>query len=126
MDVAELVKDLIAQQGLLGATLSKPRRADPAGPRKVTVEPVVVAGELRYRWRRFLATRSSDENLAPEETETRLLHLIGGEFRQAHLHAADADLQILAGGGAPTVLRRAPTRRPASPTTSSTCRRSSR
>jgi methyltransferase family protein len=115
MDVAELVKDLIERELLLGATLSKPRRADPAGPRKVTVEPVVVAGELRYRWRRLAATRSSDENLAPDETETQLLHLIGGEFRQAHLHAVDADHQILAGGAAATVLRRAPTRRQAPP-----------
>lgn len=116
MEVADLVKDLIAREALIGATLSKPRRADPAGPRKVTVEPVVVAGELRYRWRRFVATRSSDENLAADETETQLLHLIGGEFRQAHLHAVDADHQILAGGAAVTVLRRAPTRSPAAPT----------
>src|SRR5262249_35650327 len=82
------------------------RRVDPAAPRKMTVEPVVVDGELRYRWRDFLATRSNDEHLAPDETKTRLLHLIGGEFRQAHLHAVDADHQILPRGAAATVRRR--------------------
>ncbi len=115
MDVEDLVRDLIAGEALIGATLSRPRRADPAGPRKVTVEPVVVSGELRYRWRRFLATRSSDENLGPGETEAQLVHLIGGEFRQALLHGVDADHHILAGGATATVLRRAPTRRPAAP-----------
>ena len=110
--VSGLVRDLIAREALLGATLSKPRRGDPSRAAKVTVEPVVLAGELCYRWRRHAPTRTTDENLGADETERRLLHLIGGEFRQAHLHGADADHQVLAGGTAAKVLRRPPTRRP--------------
>ena len=110
--VSGLVRDLIAREALLGATLSKPRRGDPSRAAKVTVEPVVLAGELCYRWRRHAPTRTTDENLGADETERRLLHLIGGEFRQAHLHGADADHQVLAGGAAAKVLRRPPTRRP--------------
>jgi len=110
MDVFELVHDLIARDALTGATLSKPRRSDPARASKITVDPVLADRELRYRWRHHAATRTTDENLAPDETERRLLHLIGGEFRQALLRATDADHQVLAAGGAATILRRPPTR----------------
>jgi hypothetical protein len=110
VEVAELVHDLIAREALTGATLSKPRRSDPARARKITVDPVTVDRELRYRWRHHAATRTTDENLAPEETERRLVHLIGGEFRQAQLRATDADHQVLAGGSGATILRRPATR----------------
>ncbi len=108
-----LVRNLIGREALVGATLSKPRRSDPTRAVKVTVEPVVLAGELRYRWRRFTPTRATDEHLTADETERRLIHLIGGEFRQAHLHGLDADHQVLAGGAAAKVLRRRATRRSA-------------
>ena len=110
MDVFELVHDLIAHEVLTGATLSKPRRSDPARASRITIDPVLVGSELRYRWRHHSAARTTDENLAPDETERRLVHLIGGEFRQALLRATDADHQVLADGTAATVLRRPPTR----------------
>jgi hypothetical protein len=110
MDVFELVHDLIAHEALTGATLSKPRRSDPARARRITIDPVLVGSELRYRWRHHSAARTTDENLAPDETERRLVHLIGGEFRQALLRATDADHQVLADGTAATVLRRPATR----------------
>lgn len=109
-DLAELVNDLIARDALTGATLSKPRRSDPSRYSKVSVDPLVVRGALRYRWRYHYATRTTDEHLAPEETARRLVHLIGGAFRQAHLRATDADHQVLSGPEGTTVLRRAPTR----------------
>ena len=109
-DLAQLVDDLIERDALTGATLSKPRRSDPARYSKVTVDPVEVRGALRYRWRYHYATRTTDEHLAPEETARRLVHLVGGEFRQAHLRATDADHQVLAGPEGITVLRRPATR----------------
>ena len=72
--------------------------------------PVLVRGAPRYRWRYHYATRTTDEHLAPEETARRLVHLVGGEFRQAHLRARDADYQVLAGTKGTTVLRQAPSR----------------
>jgi Methyltransferase domain len=108
--VPELVHDLIARESLTGATLSKPRRTDPGRPTRMTVDPIVAGGELRYRWRHHEATRTTDESLAPEETERRLVHLIGGEFRQALLRSTEADFQVLAGKDAATVLRRKATR----------------
>ena len=109
-DLAELVDDLVARDALTGVTLSKPRRSDPSRYAKVTVDPIVVRGALRYRWRYHYATRTTDEHLAPEETAQRLVHLVGGEFRQAHVHATDADYQVLAGAKGTTVLRRPATR----------------
>ncbi len=109
-DLAELVNDLIARDALTGATLSKPRRSDPSRYAKVTVDPVVLRGALRYRWRYHYATRTTDEHLAPEETARRLVHLVGGEFRQAHLRATDADHQVLTDANGTTMLRRPPTR----------------
>ena len=108
--LAELVAQLIGDERLTGATLSKPRRSDPSRAAKVTITPVVVQGALRYRWTFHHTTRATDENLAPEETGRRLVHLLGGEFRQALLQATDADWQVLAGGKEPKLLRRSPTR----------------
>jgi hypothetical protein len=113
VDAAELVHDLIAREALTGATLSKPRRSDPGRARKITVDPVIVDRSLRYRWRHHTATRTTDENLDADETERRLVHLIGGEFRQAHLRSPESDHQILAGGRTATVRRQQPTRRKA-------------
>ena len=113
-ELADLVEDLIARDALTGATLSKPRRSDPARYAKVTVDPIVVRGALRYRWRYHYATRTTDEHLAAEETARRLVHLIGGEFRQAHLRATDADYQLLADASGTKVLRRPATKPTAS------------
>ena len=109
-DVAGLVHDLIAGETLTGATLSRPRRSDPARARRITVDPVLLDRDLRYRWRYHATTRTTDENLEAEETERRLVHLIGGEFRQALLRSADSDHQVLAGGSGTTILRKPATR----------------
>jgi hypothetical protein len=109
-DVEALVADLLAREALTGATLSKPRRSDPARYSKATIAPVQGAGGLRYHWRYSFADRTADEHLGAEETERRLVHLLGGEFRQGLLHAPDADHQVLAGGRRPKLLRRPPTK----------------
>jgi hypothetical protein len=108
--VEEVVARLFAEDAFTGATLSKPRRSDGARPAKVTVAPVVIGGELRFRWRSHHPGRTVDENLLAEEAERRLTHELGGEFRQGLLHSIDADWQVLAGGRGATVLRRPPTR----------------
>src|SRR5215471_16413041 len=110
MDVPELVHELIEQETLTGATLSKPRRSDPERAVRMTIDPIVAGGELRYRWRHHEASRTTDESVPPGETERRLVHLIGGEFRQALLRSTEADFQVLAGKDAATVLRRKATR----------------
>jgi len=109
-DVAALVARLIAEAALLGASLSRPRRSDPSRPTRVTVAPVSVGDELRYRFSFHEATRTRDENLTPDAAAGRLAQLAETEFRQALLHSPEADWQVLTGGKTPRVLRRPPTR----------------
>jgi SAM-dependent methyltransferase len=109
--VDELVHGLVARDELTGGTLSKPSTSAMAGYRKATIRPIDVRGERRYAWTAHFATRSETENLSAGEAERRLRELLTDGFRQALLHATDADYQVL---GGTKVLRRAPTRPAAS------------
>jgi SAM-dependent methyltransferase len=101
-----VVSELVGGGALTGATLSKPRHRDRAAARRVTVRPVLVAGELRYAFTRHLADRTTSENLTPVEAEEHLAALLT-DYRQALLHGPDADYQVL---GGERVLERPPTR----------------
>jgi len=108
--VAALVSRLVAEGELMGATLSRPRRSDPSHPTRVSVAPVSVGDELRYRFRFHEATRARDENLAPDAAAGRLAQLAETEFRQTLLQSPEADWQVLTGGKTTRILRRPPTR----------------
>jgi hypothetical protein len=109
MTIESLVSELVEQRTLTGATLSNPRRKGGAGPSRVTVRPVLVGGDLRYGWTAHYPTRTATENLAPLETERRLVELLRGDFRQALLHAERADYQVLVSRSA-RILERPATR----------------
>lgn len=113
MTVRELTAGLIDGEALTHATLSNPRARDVAGYTKATVRPVFVRGEPLYQWTYHYAARTTNENLSPEETANRLTALLGPVFRQALLHARDADYQVLASRGE-KILERPPTRPAAS------------
>src|SRR4051812_33825560 len=110
--VEELVRRLVDEGTLTGASLSRPRRSDPSRPSRVAVAPVMIGGSLRYRFTTHQASRSSDENLLPEAAVARVVHLLDNEFRQGVLQSTEADWQVLAGGSAgdAKILRRPPTR----------------
>jgi len=108
--LAELLERLVGGELLTAGTLSRPRRADPAEPRKLTVDPVEVRDGRRWRVRRHYETRTTDELLDGPALRKLLGAAIGGSYRQALLHAPDADWQVLAGRGEPRLLRRPPTR----------------
>ncbi len=114
--VAGLVRQLIGDATLTGASLSRPTRSDPSRPARVTVAPVTVGGSLRYRFTAHHATSASDENLAPEAAAERIVHLLGADYRQGLLQSAAADWQVLVAskGGEAKVLRRPPSRPEAS------------
>ncbi len=105
-DVGTLVRRLVGERTLMGATLSRPRRSDPSRPSRITVTPLMVSTALRYRFTSHHAMRTSDENLAPDAAAERLIDLLETEFRQGLLHGADADWQVLTGRGSPAILRR--------------------
>jgi len=99
----ELLADVFERNALLRAVLSKPRAA--ALPRRTTVEPVELRGEVAYRFTAQLADRTAHENLAPHAARERL-GLLLGDYGQALLQTSDADWQVLG----EKVLRRPPTR----------------
>ena len=109
-DVAALVRQLVNDGTLTGATLSRPRRSDPSRPSRITVAPHDVARSLRYRFTAHHATRTTDENLTPDAAAARLVELLETDFRQGLLQAVDADWQVLTGRGTPTILQREPSR----------------
>jgi SAM-dependent methyltransferase len=104
-----LVRELVAAGRLTGGTFSKPARRD-ALAQKVTVRPVLVGGSRLYAFTLHLPDRTTSENLAPDEAAARLAGLMD-EYRQALLHADDADYQVL---GGERVLERPPTKTAAS------------
>jgi SAM-dependent methyltransferase len=108
-----LVSELVEGEALTGATLSNPKRRGGDGPSRMTVRPVLVGGDLRYGWTSHYATRTSTENLPPDETERRLVELLHGDFRQALLHGRRADYQVLVSRSA-RILERPATRPDAS------------
>lgn len=110
-DVGTLVRGLVDEETLTGATVSRPMRSDPARPSRITVTPLTVGTSPRYRFTAHYATRTTDENLESDAAVRRLVDLLETDFRQGLLHAADADWQILSGRDAPpTILRRPPSR----------------
>lgn len=109
-DVGVLVRQLVADNMLTGASLSRPRRSDPSRPSRTTVAPLAIGGSLRYRFTSHHATRSSDENLTPEAAIERLTTLLETEFRQGLLQSTDADWQVLVAGKEARILRRPPSR----------------
>jgi hypothetical protein len=114
-EVAALVRRLVSEGALTGASLSRPRRGDPSRPARVTVAPVPVGGKLRYRFTAHHTTRTTDENLAPAAAADRLVQLLETGYRQCLLQSTEADWQVLLGGTEPKVLRRPPSRPEAAP-----------
>ena len=113
-EVQDLVERLVGESALTGATLSRPRPGGRGRPKRITVEPVTLREGDRWRVRRHYEQRTTDQNLDGRALVALLDQAIGGEYRQALLHAADADWQVLAGGDEPRILRRPPTRSKAS------------
>ena len=99
----ELLKDVFDEQPLLRAVLSKPRSTEV--PRRTTVEPSDLRGEVSFRFTAQLADRVTHENLPAGEARERLGVLLA-DYGQGLLQTADADWQVLGD----KVLRRAPTR----------------
>ena len=83
MTLEELLDVLVAGETLTGATLSRPRAADPDAPRRITVEPVTLRRGNRWRVRRHYGSRTTDENLdaagLDRSLERRTLELKGKE-----------------------------------------------
>lgn len=99
----DLLNAVFSDEPLLRAVLSKPR--SPELPRKVTVEPLELRGEVAFQFAAQDEDRVTHENLPPDEARERL-GLLLADYGQGLLQTATADWQVLG----ETVLRRPPTR----------------
>jgi hypothetical protein len=111
VNVGELVERLVVDAALTGATLSRLRASDPTLPRRITIDPVEIGSDARWRVRRHYERRTTDENIEDEALVALLARSIGPVYGQALLHETEADWQVLAGRGEPRIMRRPPTRR---------------
>ena len=102
----DLLNSLFLDEALLRAVLSNPRSGEL--PRKVTVEPVELRGELAFQFAAQLADRVTHENLTADEARERL-GLLLVDYGQGLLQTPEADWQVLGS----SILRRPPTRTPA-------------
>ena len=99
----DLLNAVFSEDQLLRAVLSKPRSGEL--PRKVTVEPVELRGEIAFQFAAQQSDRVTHENLAPDDARQRL-GLLLADYGQGLLQTAVADWQVLG----QSVLRRSPTR----------------
>jgi SAM-dependent methyltransferase len=99
----DLLNSVFLDEALLRAVLSNPRAAEL--PRKVTVEPVELRGELAFQFATQLADRVTHENLPADEARERL-GLLLVDYGQGLLQTPEADWQVLGS----SILRRPPTR----------------
>jgi SAM-dependent methyltransferase len=99
----DLLNAVFSDDPLLRAVLSKPR--SPELPRKVTVEPVELRGEIAFQFAAQRSDRVTHENLASDDARQRL-GLLLADYGQGLLQTANADWQVLG----ESMLRRPPSR----------------
>lgn len=89
----ELLRRTVADGALTKLTLGKPK-GDAAGPRNLHVRPVELKSgpHLSFVWRH--ADRDITKNHPPTEAVNELERLIGRDFLDAHLFAADVNAQL--------------------------------
>ena len=88
----DLLNAVFSEDQLLRAVLSKPRSGEL--PRKVTVEPVELRGEIAFQFAAQQSDRVTHENLAPDDARQRL-GLLLADYGQGLLQTAVADWQVL-------------------------------
>ena len=93
MTLDDLVELLVGGGTLTGATLSRPRATGTDEPPRITVQPVTLKRGKRWAVRRHYGSRTTDENLDDAALGRLLRASIGKDYRQALLHAPDADWQ---------------------------------
>ena len=110
-DPRTLVTESIDDETCLLLVLSKKRRNAVNDLDKVTLRPVVIAGERKYQITFQSAGRQSFENVDAPEATDRFQFLFGQQFEHCHLFTTEADYTLRARrGGAITVKRKPPSR----------------
>ncbi|MFD0960870.1 class I SAM-dependent methyltransferase [Paenibacillus chungangensis] len=99
------------REGLLqGATLSGLRRKDNELPARVVVRPILLKSGSHYQFESHFAKKVTHRNVEAERAGEQLLDVLLGDYKQALLKTAEADVQILLNKkGRAAIRRSAPT-----------------
>ncbi len=94
----DLLARSISDRIFVALVLSKPLAPAGQGPRKISIRPVQIRGELRWQWTLHSPRGESHENLTVEQTLLRAAEMLGGEqaatFAHAHLYTSNADYAL--------------------------------
>ncbi|MFB9277716.1 class I SAM-dependent methyltransferase [Cohnella cellulosilytica] len=104
-----LLEKIAAEERLVQAVFSAPRRKDGTIARKATVRPVTLKGGLRYQFERLADNKAFHENVNADELAAKLANEMTS-YKQALIQTTEADIQALANKkGELTLIARAKT-----------------
>lgn len=113
----ELLRTSLEDQTFLRLVLSGRRAQDDNAPRKISVRPVTMRGQLQYQLAKQQGPQETHENVDAATLIERVTELFGSAFEQAQLFTTDADyLARRKPNGTVSIKRSAPTQQTA-PTT---------
>jgi SAM-dependent methyltransferase len=94
----DLLARSVADGTFVALVLSKPLAPAGQGPRKISVRPVQIRGELRWQWTLHSPRGEKHENLTAEQTLSQAAEMLRGEqgstFAHAHLYTSTADYAL--------------------------------
>lgn len=93
---------------LLQATLSSPRSKSGEIPPKTVVRPVMLKDGLHYQFESHFKNKVTHVNASPIDAATKLMELMGAEYRQALAKTTDADVQLLFNNKGKAAVRKQP------------------
>lgn len=112
IDWQRWVSDAVAEDRLLQATFSHPRRKDGTAARTVAVRPLRGKRGLIYQFEKRVDNQVFHENVPQADAAARLIETMAA-YRQALLKTPEADMQLLSNKkGAVTMLQGRPTGKP--------------
>ncbi|MFC4601909.1 class I SAM-dependent methyltransferase [Cohnella hongkongensis] len=90
-----LLERITAEERLVQAVFSSPRRRDGTIARKATVRPVRLKNGVRYQFERLADNKAFHENVSGNELAAKLAAEMGS-YKQALIQTTEADIQALA------------------------------
>ncbi|BBI35284.1 class I SAM-dependent methyltransferase [Cohnella abietis] len=89
------IERIVAEEQLIQASFSAPRRKEEDTPVKLTVRPIKLKNGLFYQFERHQSNKVFHENITPEQVGEQLQSVME-QYKQALFKITDADVQVLA------------------------------
>jgi len=111
VELKALLEQEMQQQTLYYLVLSGLRKKTADGFSKVTVKPVLIAGDLHYQFTYYYPRRVTHRNLSTDQTQAELLMLWQTVFKQGQIYTQSADYQAFVNAdGRARILQHPPTK----------------